>query len=54
MTASGPPACLPACAGNLPPKTSLCLHQDAMKSVVVGHEGWEFVNEGTPEKPKKG
>ena len=33
----------------------MCLHQELMKRVVVEpHDGWDFVNEGTERKPKKG
>ena len=42
------------CADNYPPHSSICLHQDALRSVVISHKDWELINEGTDEKPKKG
>ena len=40
--------------GNLPPSQAMCLYQDALKGVVRSVSGWDFINEGTEEKPKKG
>lgn len=44
----------PLYVGNLPPNRSMCLYQDTLQSVVVSHEGWNYTNEGTEAKPKKG
>ncbi|GIL69214.1 hypothetical protein Vretifemale_172 [Volvox reticuliferus] len=44
----------PMYSGNLPPSSSVCVVGFNFTSLVVTAEGWEWTNEGTPEKPKWG
>ncbi|KAG1667238.1 hypothetical protein FOA52_009803 [Chlamydomonas sp. UWO 241] len=44
----------PMYPGNTAPDTALCLFQDAMLPLVKESAGWDYVNEGTEVKPKKG
>lgn len=46
-----PPPIFP---GNHEPSTRCCAYQEELKKYVVSHDGWDFINEGTEEKPKKG
>ncbi|GFR42868.1 hypothetical protein Agub_g3859, partial [Astrephomene gubernaculifera] len=50
----GEPLPRPMYKGNLPPDTSMCIMNERFKLTVVESRGWEYVNEGTPEKPKPG
>ena len=40
--------------GNHHPSSSLCLHDELFKTVVIEHGGWDFIDEGRPDKPKRG
>ncbi|KAG1666700.1 hypothetical protein FOA52_013612 [Chlamydomonas sp. UWO 241] len=44
----------PIFPNNLPPAHAMCLWQEMLRPAVVESDGWEFINEGTEEKPKKG
>ncbi|GIL60967.1 hypothetical protein Vafri_15762 [Volvox africanus] len=44
----------PIYPGNLPPSSSVCVVGFNFTSLVVAVEGWEWTNEGTPQKPKWG
>ncbi|GLC42202.1 hypothetical protein PLESTM_001303100 [Pleodorina starrii] len=44
----------PMYLGNFPPETSSCIAGERFRSQVLSHKGWEWVNEGTEEKPKWG
>ena len=51
LTVSAPPGP----TGNEAPQKALCLSQDSLRpAVVLPHNGWEFVDEGRPGKPKRG
>ncbi|GFR48090.1 hypothetical protein Agub_g9777 [Astrephomene gubernaculifera] len=54
--AAGAPLAGPMYPGNLPPNSSMCLLGDSFRSLVVSEasSGFDYVNEGTPEKPKPG
>lgn len=42
-----------ASGNNQPPRTT-CVHQDLLPSVVLESSGFDFIDEGTEDKPKKG
>ncbi|KXZ51884.1 hypothetical protein GPECTOR_11g319 [Gonium pectorale] len=44
----------PMYPGNFPPTSPMCLVGEPFKSLVVMAEGFEYINEGTPTKPKFG
>ncbi|KAG2493912.1 hypothetical protein HYH03_007848 [Edaphochlamys debaryana] len=44
----------PMYPGNVPPDRTTCSVGDAFKPLVVLAEGFEYINEGTAEKPKPG
>ena len=49
-----PPLSFSIVVGNYAPTTALCLQQDMLAPHVLEAAGWEYVNEGTDAKPKKG
>ncbi len=42
------------CAGNWEPTSRMCLHNTDFKKAIADAKGFEFVNEGTAERPKWG
>ncbi|KAG2425210.1 hypothetical protein HYH02_015037 [Chlamydomonas schloesseri] len=39
---------------NNPPYTTMCHVGDSFKNLTLSSEGWEYINEGRPDKPKWG
>lgn len=44
----------PMYPGNVPPSSTMCVAGEPFRSLVVAAEGFTWVNEGTPLKPKPG
>ncbi|GIM14751.1 hypothetical protein Vretimale_17546 [Volvox reticuliferus] len=46
----------PMYAGNIPPSSPMCIIGDSFRSLAdsVTTTGWDYINEGTTEKPKPG
>ncbi|GIM03448.1 hypothetical protein Vretimale_8227 [Volvox reticuliferus] len=44
----------PMYPNNRPPDTPMCIMYDTFKPMMVESQGWDFLDEGTPGKPKVG
>lgn len=53
-THAPPPTSATRPSGNFQPQSATCVQQDLLPSVIAKAEGFDFVNEGTEAKPKKG
>lgn len=48
------PAAAAAAAGNHAPTAIMCIQGFNFPQAITSAEGWEFINEGTDQKPKTG